>query len=174
MKLVWIFSSIIFSSIIIFLSENEVAVVNAVIVENNPFYGLSKAKINSVESITNDNLIRIKLEYAPEVIEIGFPEFFKITLYYADKNEIALHADTDIVVSKNGKELYKASNEFSQPFVHTPNGIVLSSYKFPDSGQYEITVKVLGINFMPVSPTHASFTTEVIDSNNTYLVEIVK
>ena len=174
MKLVWIFSSIIFSSIIIFLSENEVAVVNAVIVENNPFYGLSKAKINSVESITNDNLIRIKLEYAPEVIEIGSPEFFKVTLFHADKNEIALHADTDIVVSKNGKELYKASNEFSQPFVHTPNGIVLSSYNFRDSGQYVITVKVLGINFMPVSPMHASFITEVIDSNNKYLVEIIK
>lgn len=174
MKLVWIFSSIIFSSIIIFLSENEVAVVNGVIVENNPFYGLSNAKINSVESITNDKLIRIKLEYAPEVIEIGSPEFFKVTLLHADKNEIALHADTDIVVSKNGKELYKASNEFSQPFVHTPNGIVLSSYKFPDSGQYMITVKVLGINFMPVSPMYASFTTEVIDSNNKYLVEIIK
>ena len=174
MKLVWIFSSIIFSSIIIFLSENEVAVVNGVIVENNPFYGLSNAKINSVESITNDKLIRIKLEYAPEVIEIGSPEFFKVTLLHADKNEIALHADTDIVVSKNGKELYKASNEFSQPFVHTPNGIVLSSYKFPDSGQYVITVKVLGINFMPVRPMHASFITEVIDSNNKYLVEIIK
>jgi hypothetical protein len=174
MKLVWIISSIIFSSIIIFLSENEVAVVNGVIVENNPFYGLSNAKINSLESITNDKLIRIKLEYAPEVIEIGSPEFFKVTLLHADKNEIALHADTDIVVSKNGKELYKASNEFSQPFVHTPNGIVLSSYKFPDSGQYVITVKVLGINFMPVSPMYASFTTEVIDSNNKYLVEIIK
>jgi hypothetical protein len=174
MKLVWIISSIIFSSIIIFLSENEVAVVNGVIVENNPFYGLSNAKINSLESITNDKLIRIKLEYAPEVIEIGSPEFFKVTLLHADKNEIALHADTDIVVSKNGKELYKASNEFSQPFVHTPNGIVLSSYKFPDSGQYVITVKVLGINFMPVRPMHASFITEVIDSNNKYLVEIIK
>jgi hypothetical protein len=174
MKLVWIFSSIIFSSIIIFLSENEVAVVNGVIVENNPFYGLSNAKINSVESITNDKLIRIKLEYAPEVIEIGSPEFFKVTLFHADKNEIALHADTDIVVSKNGKELYKASNEFSQPFVHTPNGIVLSSYKFPDSGQYVITVKVLGINFMPVSPMYASFTTEVIDSNNKYLIDIIR
>jgi hypothetical protein len=174
MKLVWIFSSIIFSPIIIFLSENEVAIVNGVIVENNPFYGLSNAKINSVESITNDKLIKIKLEYAPEVIEIGSPEFFKVTLFHADKNEIALHADTDIVVSKNGKELYKASNEFSQPFVHTPNGIVLSSYKFPDSGQYVITVKVLGINFMPVSPMYASFTTEVIDSNNKYLVEIIK
>lgn len=174
MRLYWIFSSIIFSSIVIFLSDNGIAVVNAVIVENNPFYGLSNAKINTVESITNDKLIKIKLEYAPGMIEIGSPEFFKVTLYHTDKNEIALHADTDIIVSKNGKELYKTSNEFSQPFVHTPNGIVLSSYKFPDSGQYLITVKVLGINFMPVNPMLASFTTNVIDSNNKYLVEIVK
>jgi hypothetical protein len=174
MKLVWIFSSIIFSSVIIFLSENEVAFVNAVIVENNPFYGLSNVKINTIESITNDKLIRIKLEYAPQVIEVGSPEFLKVTLFHADKDEIVLHADTDIVVSKNGKELYKASNEFSQPFVHTPNGIVLSSYNFPDSGQYVITVKVLGINFMPVKPMHASFTTNVIDSNDKYLVEIVR
>src|SRR5919109_1099447 len=174
MRLDWIFSSIIFSSIVIFLSDNQIAVVNAVIVENNPFYRLSNAKINAVESITNDKLIKIKLEYAPGMIEIGSAEFFKVTLYHADKNEIALHADTDIIVSKNGKELYKASNEFSRPFVHTPNGIVLSSYKFPDSGQYLITVKVLGINFMPVNPVLASFTTNVIDSNNKYLVEIVK
>ncbi len=174
MKLVWIFSSIIFSSIIVLLSEDEVAVVNGVVVENNPFYGLSNEKIKAVESITDDNSIKIKLEYAPEVIEIGSHEFIKVTLYHADKNEIALHADTDIVVSKNGKELYKASDEFSQPFVHTPNGIVLSSYKFPDSGQYMITVKVLGINFMPVSTMQASFTTNVTDSNNKYIIEIVK
>jgi hypothetical protein len=69
------------------------------------------------------------------VIKIGSPEFFRVTLYHADKDEIALHADTDIIVSRNGMELYKALIEFSQLFVHTPNGIVLSSYKFPDSGQ---------------------------------------
>ena len=78
MKLVWIFSSIIFSSIIILLSEDEVAVVNGVIVENNPFYGLSNEKIKAVESITDDNLIKIKLEYAPELIEIGSPELSKL------------------------------------------------------------------------------------------------
>ena len=118
-------------------------------------------------------MIRIKLEYAPEVIEVGSPEFLKVTLFHTDKTEIVLHADTDIVVSKNGKELYKASNEFSQPFVHTPNGIVLSSYNFPDSGQYMITIKVLGMNFMHVNPMHASFKTNVVDSNDKYLVEIV-
>ncbi|MGB8027653.1 MAG: hypothetical protein WCE95_08615 [Nitrososphaeraceae archaeon] len=63
-----------------------------------------------------------------------------------------MHADTDIAISKNGKELYKASSEFSKPFVRTPDGIVLSSYKFPDLGQYIIPAKILGINFMPVNP----------------------
>ncbi|HEU4467765.1 MAG TPA: hypothetical protein VFR61_01855 [Nitrososphaeraceae archaeon] len=41
-------------------------------------------------------MLQIKLEYAPKVIEIGSPEFFRVTLYHADKDEIALHADTDI------------------------------------------------------------------------------
>lgn len=174
MNVGWIFSSIIFLLIFSLLSENEIANVNGVIVENNPFYGLSTEKIRTVESTTDDKLMKIKLEYAPEVIEIGSPEFFKVTLYHVNTNEIALHADTDIVVTKNGKELYKASNEFSQSFVHTPNGIVLSSYKFADSGQYVISVKVLGINFMPVDPKQASFTTNVTDSNNKYLIEIAK
>lgn len=174
MKVGWIYSSIIFLLIFVSLSKNDPANVSAVIVENNPFYGLSSEKINTVESSTDDKLIKIKLEYAPEAIEIGSPEFFKVTLFHADTNEIVLHADTDIVVTKNGNELYKASNEFSQPFVHTPNGIVLSSYKFPDSGQYVISVKVLGINFMPVNPNQASFTTNVSDSNDKYLIEITK
>jgi hypothetical protein len=174
MKVGWIFSSIIFLFIFVLLSKNELANVNAAIVENNPFYGLSNEKIKTVESTTDDKLMKIKLEYAPEAIEIGSPEFFKATLYHVDTQEIALHADTDIVVTKNGKELYRASNEFSQPFVHTPNGIVLSSYKIPDSGQYIISVKILGINFMPVNPIQASFTTNVTDSNNKYLIEIAK
>jgi hypothetical protein len=37
-----------------------------------------------------------------------------------------------------------------------------------------ITVKVLGLNFMPVNPVQASFTTNVIDLNDKYLIEIVK
>ena len=76
MKLTWIFSSIILSSIIILLSENEEAVVYGVIVENNPFYGLSNEKINTVESITEDKLMKIKLEYSPKVIEFGSPRIF--------------------------------------------------------------------------------------------------
>jgi hypothetical protein len=56
--------------------------------------------------------------------------------------------------------------------VHTPNGIVLSSYKFPESGQYMITVKILGINFMPVNPQQVNFTANVNDSNDKYLIGI--
>ena len=117
-------------------------------------------------------MTKIKLEYAPTAFQIGSPEFFKATLFYGNTDKIVLHADTDIVISKDGKELYKASNQFSQPFVHTPNGIVLSSYKFPESGQYMITVKILGINFMPVNPQQVNFTANVNDSNDKYLIGI--
>jgi hypothetical protein len=145
----------------ILIARNEFGIVNAVIVENNPFYGLSNEKVKSVDTTTGDNLVIIKLEHAPQEIRTGSPEFFKVTLTYKNTNQRVLHADSDIVVTKDGKELYKESSEFSQPYVHTPNGIVLSSFKFPGSGQYVISVKVLGINYMPVDPKQVSFITNI-------------
>ena len=174
MKVGCLFCSIILLLIFILLPENELENVNALTVENNPFYGLSNQRIKTVESTTDDNLINVKLEYAPEAFKIGIPEFFKATLSYKDTNEIALHADTDIVISKDGKELFKESSGYYKPYVHTPNGIVLSSYKFPDSGQYVISVKVLGLNFMPVNPKQVNFATNVTHSNDKYLIQIGK
>ena len=172
MKVGCLFCSIILLLIFILLPENEF--VNALIVENNPFYGLSNQKIKAVESTTDNNLINVKLEYAPQAFKIGIPEFFKATLSYKDTNEIALHADTDIVISRDGKELFKESSGYSKPYVHTPNGIVLSSYKFADSGQFVISVKVLGLNFMPVNPKQVNFATNVTHSNDKYLIQIGK
>ena len=160
--------------IFILFTKNEYGNINALIVENNPFYGLSNAKVKSVESTTNDSLINIKLEYSPQVTQTGSPEFFKTILFYRNNNQSVLHADTDIIITKNGKELYKESNEFSQHYVHTPNGIVLSSYKFPGAGQYIISVKVVGINFMPVEPKQANFATNITESNHKYQVNIAK
>jgi hypothetical protein len=171
MKLACLVRIILFVGFILLLT-NGIGIVNGLIVENNPFYGLSNEKIKSVESSTNDGLTKVKLEYAPTEVQNGSPEFFKATLFYGDSDNIILHADTDILISNDGKELYRASNEFSQPFVHTPNGIVLSSYKFPDSEQYIITVKILGINFMPVNPRQVNFTANVTDSNDKYLIGI--
>ena len=59
--------------------------VSGLIFENNPFYGLSNAPIRFVESITDDNLIRVKLEYAPLAIQIGSPEFFKAHYFIMKK-----------------------------------------------------------------------------------------
>lgn len=171
MKIGCLFHTILLFGFILILT-NGTGNISALIVENNPFYGLSNDKIKSVESNTNDSSTKVKLEYAPEAIQIGSPEFFKATLFHGNTEKIILHADTDILISKDGKELYRASNEFSQPFVHTPNGIVLSSYKFPESGQYIITVKILGINFMPVNPKQVNFSANVTDSNNKYLIGI--
>ena len=58
---------------------------SGLIFENNPFYRLSNDAIRSVESITDDNLIRVKLEYAPSAIQIGSPEFFRATLFHNEK-----------------------------------------------------------------------------------------
>ncbi len=130
--------------------------------------------MKSVESTTKDNLINIKLEYSPQTIQPSSPEFFKVTLLYKSNNQSVLHADTDVIITKNGKELYKESNQFSQGYVHTPNGIVLSSYKFPAAGQYIISVKVMGINFMPVSPKEVNFVANITESNHNYQVNIAK
>ena len=136
MKVGCLFCSIILLLIFILLPKNKLENVNAFIINQ---------KIKAVESTTDDNLINVKLEYAPEAFKIGIPEFFKATLSYTDTKERALHADTDIVISKDGKEVFKESSGYSKPYVHTPNGIVLSSYKFADSGQYVISVKSPGI-----------------------------
>ena len=155
-------------------AKNELGNINALIVENNPFYGLSIKKVKSVESTTDDNLINIKLEYSPQTFQLGSPEFFKGTLFYKNNNQSVLHADTDIMITKNGKELYKESTQFSQGYVHTPNGIVLSSYKFPGAGQYIISVKVVGINFIPVTPKRVNFAANVTESDCNYQVNIAK
>jgi len=59
MKVGCLFCSIILLLIFILLPKNELENVNALIVENNPFYGLSKQKIKAVESTTDDNLINV-------------------------------------------------------------------------------------------------------------------
>jgi hypothetical protein len=158
----------------ILFAKNELGNINALIVENNPFYGLSNEKVKSVESTTNDNLINIRLEYSPQTIQPSSPEFFKATLLYKNNNQSVLHADTDVLITKNGKVLYKESNAFSQGYVHTPNGIFLSSYKFPGAGHYIISVKVVGVNFIPVTPKQVNFATNITDSNHEYQVNIAK
>jgi hypothetical protein len=130
--------------------------------------------VKSIESTTDDNLINIKLEYSPQAFQIDSPEFFKVTLFYKNNNQSALHADTDVIISKYGKEIYKESNEFSQPYVHTQNGIVLSSYKFLGSGHYVISIKIVGINYMPLNTKQVNFAANVTESKDKYLVNITK
>jgi hypothetical protein len=158
--------------LIILLSQSWFGIVLAVTVENNPFYGLSNTRINSIENLTNDKIIKVKMEYTTETIDLVSPVFFKITLYYSNTNKVVFHADTDVMISKDDNELFRESSQYSQPFVHTPNGIVLSSFKFPEAGQYLITVKILGINFVPIAPTDANFVADVTNLGDKYGINI--
>jgi hypothetical protein len=164
--------SLILFFVFLLLLHYEQAYIHGQVVENNPFYGMSSAKISSVDSITNDSLINVKLEYSPNLVEPSSPEFFKVTLTYNATNQIVKHADSDIVISKDGLELYKASDEFSVPIVHTPNGLVLTSYSFQEPGQYTFSVNIVGIYFNPVTPKQVNFTVNVSESNDKYLIDI--
>ena len=162
--------SLLLVTFLLLISKQEYIL--GVLVENNPFYGLSNAKINSIETTTIDNFIRVKLEYSPNLVETNSPEFFKVTLTYTDTNQIVKHADSDIIVTKDGEEIYKASDEFSTPIVHTRNGLVLMSYVFPDPGTYIISVNIVGIYFNPIDPKQVNFTANIGESNNKYAIGI--
>jgi hypothetical protein len=158
--------------------KNEIDNAKALIVENNPFHRQSNAE-KFVKSLTHANLINIRLEYVPAEFQIGLSEFFKSKLFCKDTNKQVLH-EGDIIDYKDGNELYRTSNAFTQPFVHTPNGVVLSSdnfpdsgqYTIPDSGQYTIEVKVLGIEYMPVNAKQVNFIGNVTDSEDNYKIDI--
>lgn len=107
--------------LIIFVLVSKIAkdYVAGAIDENNPFYGISTAQIHSTATSTDDNLINIQLDYAPNLVERNSPEFFIVTLTYYGTNQIVKHADSDIIITKDGQELYKALVEFSRHSVHT-------------------------------------------------------
>ena len=157
---------------IFILQSKNLSNVDALSIENNPFYGLGNTKIYSVDSLTDDGTINIKLEYGPKTVQNGSPEFFKITLLNKDTNERVLHVDCDVVISKNNIEFFKASNDFSLPFVHTANGVLLTSYNFQDSGDYVISVKIVGINFLPVNTKQVNFTTSISTSEDKHVINI--
>ena len=157
---------------ILLVSKSHTPLVYAVEVQNNPFYGLSDAEIHSFEAATEDKSINVRLEHSPKIFKNDNTEFFRISLFHNENQQRALHTDCDLIISKNGKELFKASNDFSQPFIHTASGIFLSSYEFRDLGNYTITIKIMGINYLPVVTKQVNFTATIANSSNENMINV--
>jgi hypothetical protein len=122
---------------------------------------MSDATIHSISGYTTDNSLFIELEYGPDKVKKDEHTFFKINIFNSGSKERTSHVDCDLVVKTNGTEVFKASDEYGEPSIHTTDGIMLTQYKFNQIGKYTISVVVEGLNFLPVKPLAVNFTANV-------------
>jgi hypothetical protein len=150
---------VFFLQFIIVLSNSHIAYS---LIANNPF-AMNNAKIKSVKGTTHDGKYLVELEYSPEQAKKGQVTFLRIDLFdNLMNNQTRLrHVDCDLIIEKNNVELFKLSSKYGESVYHSISGTILTSYKFNETGIYKISVKLEGINFIPIIPVLTSFNVEV-------------
>lgn len=87
---------------------------------------------------------------------------FRVGFLQPNTNELQRHVDFNLIVLKDGKEVFSASNQTGQPQIplHSIPGtmdIPLFTYDFQKTGEYTIKIPVFGILFNPIMPEEAEF-----------------
>ena len=111
------------------------------VIANNPFYSTSNAKIKGVIGHTSDGELLVELEYIPEVVKKDELTFFKINLFDSDSNDRTLHVYCDLLLRKSGTELFKASKQYGEPLIRSPNAILQTSFGFNYTGRFTLSVE---------------------------------
>jgi hypothetical protein len=111
---------------------------------------------NLVQS-TTDGSLDVNISPFPEVINTNNEVKFKINFFEPGTDKIQVHVDYDFQILNNGKEIFSAAKQISQPLLHTAEGSVTIPFTFPSPGEYSINIPVLGINFIPINPEYAKF-----------------
>jgi hypothetical protein len=87
---------------------------------------------------------------------------FRVGFLQPNTNELQRHVDFNFIIIKDGKEVFRASNQTGQPQIplHSIPGtmdITLFTYDFQKIGEYIIKIPVFGILFNPIIPEEAEF-----------------
>jgi hypothetical protein len=87
---------------------------------------------------------------------------FRVGFLQPNTNELQRHVDFNLIVLKDGKKVFSASNQTGQPQIplHSIPGtmdIPLFTYDFQKTGEYTIKIPVFGILFNPILPEEAEF-----------------
>lgn len=124
---------------------------------------MSNAKIKNIKGTTSDGKFLIELEYSPEQVKKGQVTFLRIDLFdNLMNNQTRLrHVDCDLIIAKDNIELFKLSSKYGESVYHSISGTFLASYQFNETGIYKISVEMVGINFIPITPVYASFNVAV-------------
>lgn len=125
------------------------------------------AQTGAMRTSTSGGTLDVLLEPSPLPIENKDQTQFKVTFLERGTDNVQVHVDYDIIiVSEDGREVYRASNESVQNAVigkplHTTTGIVTLETKFANLGDYTVKVPVEGVNFIPITPESAEFSITV-------------
>ena len=71
------------------------------------------------------------------------------------------HVDCDLIIAKDNIELFKLSSKYGESVYHSISGTFLAPYQFNETGIYKISVELVGINFIPITPVLARFNVAV-------------
>ena len=129
---------------------------------NNPF-ATNNTKIKNVQGVTTDGKYLVELEYSPDYAKKGEVAFLRIGLFNnLMNNDTRLrHVDCDLTIAKDKTELFKLSSKYGESLYHSIVGSFLASYRFNESGLYQLSVELAGINFIPIKPVFTSFDVSV-------------
>ena len=111
------------------------------VIANNPFYSTSNAKIKGVIGHTSDSELLVELEYSPEVVKKDELTFFRINLFDSDSNDRTRHVYCDLILRKSGTELFKASKQYGEPLIRSPNAILQTSFGFKYTSRYTLSAE---------------------------------
>ncbi len=113
-----------------------------------------------LRSLTNGSSLEVLLAPLPNTADEETQ--FRVGFLQPNKTELQEHVDFNFIVLKNGKEVFRASNQTGQPNVplHSIPGtmdIPIFAYDFQKTGEYTIKIPVFGILFNPIQPEESEF-----------------
>jgi hypothetical protein len=112
---------------------------------------------------TSGNSLDVRIEPFLTYIDTSPPLVkFDISFFKPNTSSLQQHVDFDLLILKDNKAVFRATNQTGQPTVplHATDGymsIPVINYKFVEKGKYSIKIPVYGILFNPIRPETAEF-----------------
>ena len=117
---------------------------------------------------TSGNSLDVRIEpFSETTTDTQTPSVkFDISFFKPNTSSLQQHVDFDLLILKDNKTVFKATNQTGQPTVplHATDGYMLIpvlNYKFLEKGEYLIRIPVYGILFNPIRPETAEFSINI-------------
>ena len=115
---------------------------------------------------TSGNSLDVRIEPSSETTAHVPSVKFDISFFKPNTSSLQQHVDFDLLILKDNKTVFKATNQTGQPTVplHATDGympIPVLNYKFVEKGKYLIRIPVYGILFNPIRPETAEFSINI-------------